>query len=147
MIESNASVFLAQSDTTAGFLSKSKEAIARAKQRPKDKQILVESSSIAFIKANNNIPKALAKAIRRAKKSTFILPNNNAFRVIRDDLHLQFLSPFEALYSSSANLANKPFCYEYAYANADIIVLDKRGIYADTPSTIFKARHKLKRIR
>lgn len=147
MIESNTALFLAQSDTTAGFLSKDRDIISRAKQRPKDKQILVESSNIAFIKANNKIPKALAKAIRRAKKSTFILPNKNAFRVIRDELHLQLLCPFKALYSSSANLANKPFSYKYAYDRADIIVLDKRGIYEDTPSVIFKARHRLKRIR
>lgn len=140
-------VFLAQSDTTAGFLSKDKDNITRAKRRPKGKEILIESSSIAIIKRNNRIPKILSKAIRRAEKTTFILPNHSAFRVIKDSLHLQFLKPFGMLYSSSANLSSQPFNYDFACKAADIIVLDKRGIYADKPSRIFKARHSLKKIR
>lgn len=140
-------IFLAQSDTTAGFLSKDKDYIAIIKKRPKNKKILIESSSIVLIKQNNRIPKIISKAIRRAKKTTFILPNHKAFRIIRDNLHLQFLKPFGMLYSSSANLSSKPFSYDFAYKAADVVVLDKRGIHLDKPSSIFKARHSIKKLR
>ncbi|RDU65426.1 Sua5/YciO/YrdC/YwlC family protein [Helicobacter sp. MIT 14-3879] len=141
-------LFLAQSDTTAGFLSKDKNTILKAKNSPKNKRLLIEVSNIALIKQKNRIPNVLNKAIRRANKTTFIFPNKKAFRVIRNSLHLDFLNNLGGmLYSSSANLNKENFCYSFAKNKADIIILDKRGIYEATPSKIFQAKHRIKKIR
>ncbi len=133
-------IFLAQSDTTAGFLSKNKETIIHIKQSKKNKPILLESSAIDTIKIHSRIPQVLSKHIRRMKKTTFIFPNKQSFRVVRESLHLQFLKKYKILYSSSANLTNKAFSYTFAYENANMIIIDKRGIYESKPSNIFEAR-------
>ena len=156
-------IFLAQSDTTAGFLSANRAQILNAKHSPKNKAILRESCDLAHIKALTRIPRILQKQMRRAKKSTFIFDNNLSFRVIfaesngesspnsRDlgaNLHHAFLKRFGTLFSSSANKTGQNFNANFALKNADIIVCDSRGIYEDSPSHIFKTRKsKLKKIR
>ena len=98
-------LFLAQSDTTAGFLSKSKNKITSIKQSKQDKPILVESSSLRAIKAQSRIPTIIKKSIRRQQKTTFIFQNGKSFRLIDKGMHSVFLSNLKQLYSSSANLS------------------------------------------
>lgn len=142
-------IFLAQSDTTAGFLSRSDIRICEVKQ--KSKAILLESCDLAHIKQVSRIPPILNKSIRRIKKTSFIFPNNRSFRVVCEDcdvLHYRFLRRFGMLYSSSANKNTMKFDYDFAFKNADIIIYDNRGIYENTPSRIFNVRkNRLKKIR
>lgn len=147
-------IFLAQSDTTAGFLSKSDTLICKIKQ--KNKAILLESCDLSHIKHISRIPKVLQKSIRRSKKTSFIFPNNRSFRLVCEDcnpcnlanLHHRFLRQFGSLFSSSANKTAHKFNYDFAFESADIIIFDKRGIYEDSPSKIFKIRkNKLKKMR
>lgn len=141
-------IFLAQSDTTAGFLCKKATKIARIKQNNAAKKYLRESCDIANIKRESRIPRVLSKAIRRANRTTFIFPNDKSFRVARDLEHLRFLRLFGVLYSSSANLHNKAFNAHFAAESAEIIAQDSRGIFSAKASQIFKIRkQKLKRIR
>ena len=148
-------IFLAQSDTTAGFLSANPVQILSAKNSPKNKAILRESCDIAHIKHLSKIPQILQKHIRRAKKSTFIFDNNLSFRVVCDDfsdkgtnLHHAFLRRFGTLFSSSANKKGQRFSKSFALQNADIIVSDSRGLREDSPSHIFKVKKsKLKKVR
>lgn len=155
-------IFLAQSDTTAGFLSANQMQILNAKNSPKNKAILRESCDLSHIKDLSKIPQILCKRIRRAKKTTFIFDNNLSFRVVSEssgesradssnkgaNLHHAFLKRFGILFSSSANKNGKRFDLQFALQNADIIVRDSRGIYEDLPSHIFKAKKfKLKKIR
>lgn len=144
-------IFLAQSDTTVGFLSKNKERICQIKHSPKNKAILMESCDLAHIKRISRIPTILKKSIRRAKKVSFIFPNNYAFRVVSEDFsksHYRFLRQFGLLFSSSANKNAMKFDYDFAINNADIIVCDNRGIYENAPSHIFKIqKNALKKIR
>ncbi len=151
-------IFLAQSDTTAGFLSANQMQILNAKNSPKNKAILRESCDLSHIKDLSKIPQILCKRIRRAKKTTFIFDNGLSFRVVSEsradssnkgaNLHHAFLKRFGILFSSSANKNGKNFDLRFALQNADIIVRDSRGIYEDLPSTIFKAKKsKLKKIR
>ena len=148
-------IFLAQSDTTAGFLSANQLRILNAKNSPKNKAILRESCDIAHIKNITRIPQILCERIRRAKKTTFIFDNGLSFRVVRDDfgdkgtnLHHAFLKRFGTLFSSSANKKGKKFDLQFALQNANIIVSDSRGLREDLPSTIFKVKKsKLKKIR
>ncbi|RAX54973.1 hypothetical protein CCY99_02210 [Helicobacter sp. 16-1353] len=80
-------LFLAQSDTTAGFLSADSKKIIRAKQNGENKNLLRESASIGAIKEISRIPQVLNKAIRRRKKTTFIFPNAKSFRVVLENSH------------------------------------------------------------
>ena len=141
-------LFLAQSDTTAGFLSKSKNRILSAKQNSQSKPILAESNSLDLIKKHSRIPQKINKAIRRSKKTTFIFQNNKSFRLVCDNLHSIFLGNFGLLYSSSANLYRHRFDLNFAINSADILIMDKRGIFETTPSKIFKIRKdRIKKIR
>lgn len=141
-------IFLAQTDTTAGFLSKNKELIIKTKKSNLDKKILMEVDSIKELKQYTRIPKEFCKHIRRKNKSTFIFKNMKSFRIVRDNLHIKFLSRFKSLYSSSANISNKKFSSDMAYNLADIIVIDNRNIYDSKPSSIFKIRaNNIKKIR
>ncbi len=141
-------LFLAQSDTTAGFLSKSKSGIINIKQSKKDKPILIETSSLYTIKIQSRIPKIINKSIRRRKKTTFIFQNKKSFRLINHGLHSIFLHNLQHLYSSSANLHKCKFDLKFATNSADVLVVDKRGIFENTPSTIFKIhKNKIKKIR
>ena len=148
-------IFLAQSDTTAGFLSANRLRILNAKNSPKNKAILRESCDLAHIKHLSKIPRILCKRIRRTKKTTFIFDNNLSFRVVSDDfsdkgtnLHHAFLKRFGTLFSSSANKNGGRFNEVFALQNADIIVSDSRGLREDLPSNIFKVKKsKLKKIR
>ncbi len=170
-------VFLAQCDTTAGFLSANQMQILEVKNSPKDKAILRESCDLAHIKALSRIPRILQKRIRFAKKTTFIFDNNLSFRVVREssekmylrgewgastksresggkshkstpNLHHAFLKRFGTLFSSSANQKGKKFERNFALNRADIIVSDNRGFFEDSPSSIFRVKKsKIRKIR
>ena len=141
-------IFLAQSDTTAGFLSTNKDLIIKVKQSNVNKKILMEVSSIYELKKHTRLPIKFGKHIRRCIKTTFIFDNNKSFRIVNDGLHNIFLSRFKSLYSSSANISNSTFDYHIAYNLANMIIIDSRGIYEGRSSSIFKIRkNNIKKIR
>lgn len=170
-------VFLAQCDTTSGFLSANQARILEVKNSPKDKAILRESCDLAHIKALSRIPRILQKRIRFAKKTTFIFDNNLSFRVVSEsskilhlrsksgeskksrelggkshesnpNLHHTFLKRFGTLFSSSANQKGKKFERNFALNRADIVVSDNRGFFEDSPSSIFRVKKsKIRKIR
>lgn len=149
-------IFLAQCDTTAGFLSVNQARILEIKNSPKDKAILRESCDLAHIKVLSRIPRILQRRIRFAKKTTFIFDNNLSFRVVGEscessgesreshkssaNLHHKFLKRFGTLFSSSANQKGKKFERNFALNGADIIVSDNRGFFEDSPSSIFRVK-------
>lgn len=133
-------LFLTQSDTTAGFLSKNKNRIIESKNKAKNVNLLREVDSIIELKKHSRIPYILGRKIRRMKKTTFIFESRKSFRVVHDPMHNKFLSRFKSLYSSSANLHKERFNYNIAYNLANVVVIDKRGIYESSPSNIFKVR-------
>lgn len=140
-------LFLAQSDTTAGFLSQREEEVNAAKDRSK-KRVLLEVDSLHTLKNFVRIPQKHKNLVRRAEKSTFIFPNLKACRVIRDEWHLRFLHFYKWMYSSSANPTGGKFCPTFAQQRAEVIIQDKRGIYESTPSKIYKINQaQIKRIR
>lgn len=140
-------LFLAQSDTTAGFLSQTPQEINHAKGR-EGKEILLEVDSLQTLKSFSKIPQRHKNLVRRAKKTTFIYPNKKALRVVCDELHLEFLKHFGALYSSSANPTRENFSYEFASQKAQVLIQDSRGFFQSSPSKIYKLNQlTLKRIR
>lgn len=138
-------VYLAQSDTTAGFLSQNPHALAKAKKRSSMQPFLCCVSSMRELKNFARVPKSFKNQVRRSKKTTFIYPNSTAVRVVKEQKHLEFLQRFSWMYSSSANQTKKGFEEYYAKQKADIIVKDERGFYETSPSSILRLGRKKRR--
>ncbi|RDU55002.1 Sua5 YciO YrdC YwlC family protein [Helicobacter sp. MIT 00-7814] len=136
----NALLILAQSDTTAGFLCENPAILNATKKRDENKPSLREAGSFQTLKSFVRIPKSHRIFVRRAKKTTFIYPNNCAFRVIsHTHSHHELLELFPTpLYSSSANLHKQNFDKSKALQCADLLMLDSRDLSERESSRIFK---------
>ena len=141
-------IYLTQTDTTVGLLSQNKEKLNYIKNRPLNQPILREVDSLETLKNFVRVPKMHKKRIRRSKKTTFIFPNGESFRVVKDNRHLEFLKKFKWMYSTSANLHGKKFNEKWAKEIADIIVEDNKGFFEGKASNIYKlSKSKIKKIR
>ncbi|MCI6988331.1 MAG: Sua5 YciO YrdC YwlC family protein [Campylobacter sp.] len=132
----NSKLYLAQTDTTAGFLSKSKEVINLAKKRDLYKPCLITVASFKELKELVRVPKKYASFIRHSKKTTFIYPNAASFRVVKDIRHAKFLKLTGWMYSSSANIHGGEFDENYAKSVADEVV--DEILFSGKPSKIYK---------
>ena len=141
-------IYLTQTDTTVGFLSRDFKKLNKIKKRNLEKKVLREVDGLDTLKNFTRVPNKFKKIVRRAKKTTFIYPNGNSFRVIKDETHLRFLKKFKWMYSTSANLSGKKFDKKWAINQADVIVENKNGFFEGKPSTIYKINNfKIKKIR
>ena len=130
-------IFLVQTDTTVGFLSKDKEALFKIKPRDKSQSFLMELSSLAELKKLTRVYNKHKHMVRRARNVSFIY-KKDAFRVVKDELHLNFLRKYKRMYSTSANEHKKSFDRTYAFNNVDIICEDSRGLVEREPSSLYK---------
>jgi len=137
-------IYLAQTDTTVGFLSQNESELKRIKPRD-DKPFLLTTTTFKTLKSLTRVPKKFRRLVRKSKKTTFVYPNNKAIRVVKSTLHYNFLKDFDYLYSTSANKSGKSYDEHFAKNIADVIVEDKRGLYQDAPSNLFKLSSKLKK--
>ena len=78
-----APVFLAQSDTTAGFLCANPKKLNRLKNRDEHQKILLALSDFGELKKHFRIPPFAKKMVRNASKTSFVLPNGKSFRVVK----------------------------------------------------------------
>jgi len=78
-------IYLTQTDTTIGFLSNDVKRLAKIKNRPISKKILIEVDLLKTLKTFTRIPRKHKKFIRNSKKTTFIYPNSRSFRVVFDN--------------------------------------------------------------
>jgi tRNA A37 threonylcarbamoyladenosine synthetase subunit TsaC/SUA5/YrdC len=141
-------IYLVQTDTTVGFLSQDKKKLNKIKNRPLNTPVLREVESLDTLKSFVRVPDKFKKLVRRAKKTTFIYPNKESFRVVRDEKHLEFLKKFLWMYSTSANMHGKKFDETWAKEKADIVVEDKRGFFEGEASKIIKlGKTKCKKLR
>ncbi len=142
-------VYLVQTDTTVGFSSSSDERLSAVKQRPRTKKILNTVDSFKTLNRYTRVPKKFKKQVRRSKKTTFIYPNLHSFRVVNQTFQFNdFLSKFNKLYSTSANLTGSNFDKKFALQNSDIIVYTTEGFKEKASSSIYKLyKKKQKKIR
>lgn len=142
-------IYLVQTDTTVGFSSSNDEKLSNAKQRPTSQKILQTVDSFSTLKEKTRVPKNFRKKVRNAKKSTFIYPNGDSFRLIDSKYKFyEFISKFGSLYSTSANLTKNSFEYDYAESKSDVIVFSKEGFCEKASSSIYKLnRRKILKIR
>lgn len=141
-------VIITQTDTTVGFLSKSKEKLAQKKQRLPGKEFLKVVPSFYESKSLGRVPNRWKRYFRYSKKRSFIFSNGLSVRVVKDGEHSNFLQIYGSFFSSSANLSGQSFRKNIAINLADIIVEDNRGLFEDTPSQIIKlSKERLKKLR
>ena len=76
-------VFLAQSDTTAGFLCANPKKLNRLKKRDENQKILLALGDFRQLKMRFRIPLFAKKMVRNARKTSFVLPNGESFRVVK----------------------------------------------------------------
>jgi tRNA A37 threonylcarbamoyladenosine synthetase subunit TsaC/SUA5/YrdC len=131
-------IYLAQTDTTVGFLSQNKEALLHVKKRDAKKEFIISVDSFKTLKNFTRIPQKYKKQIRRAKKTTIVYPKNIAIRVVKDKEHLKFLKKIKWAYSTSSNPSGKEFRIDFAQEKADVIVYDKIDLSEKNPSIIIK---------
>ena len=139
-------IYLAQTDTTAGFLSKDLTKINQIKRRRIDTPCLITLAEFAKLKDFTRVPSKFKNRIRRAKKTTFIYPNLRSFRVVKECKHAEFLSTHGWFYSTSANLHGAKFDEKFAREAANIIV--DETFFESAPSRILRiSRSNLRKIR
>ncbi|WP_345969541.1 hypothetical protein WCX72_09395 [Sulfurimonas sp. HSL1-6] len=140
-------LLLVQTDTTVGFVSQNAELLARAKSRPPTKPFLKTFASMKAYKQTGRIPGRFKREVRRSVKTTYLV-GGQAFRIVPEGSYHQLLRPYGWLYSTSANAAGGQYEPAYAAETADVLIEDARGLYEDTPSTIYQLNHcKKRRIR
>lgn len=141
-------IFLTQSDTTVGFLSKDTEKLNALKGRPLQQKILMEVPSLRELQFCTRVPKVFTKLVRRSRQITFIYPNQKSFRIIKDSRHLDFLEKTGGMYSTSANPHKSGFDPLWASHISDVVILDSRGLKEGKSSRIYKlSKTKIRRIR
>lgn len=143
-------LYLTQTDTTAGFLSKDFKEINKAKKRALNTPCILTTALFTELLDFVRVPKAHKNLVRKAKKTSFIYPNLKAFRVVKTGKHSEFLRKFGYFYSSSANLHGK----EFDEKTAKQITLENGGkiidkkLFSRPASQIFKlSRTKKRKIR
>ncbi len=147
-LPTNDFVFLIQTDTTVGLLSKDAKKLSFIKQRDIKKPFLKSVATFFELKNETRIPKKFKKFIRRKKKATFIYPNSKAIRVVQDDNHRRFLKRFGWMYSTSANKTGCEFDFGYIKDRVDIIVFEARDFKQGSASSLFKiGKRKIRRLR
>jgi len=139
-------VFLAQTDTTVGFLSQNPLRLAEVKKRDSKQPFLLCVDSFQKQKKLARTPKKFRALVRRSQKTTFLYPNAKAIRVVKDTAHKQLLKKFDFLYSTSANENKKPFSLDYAQEKADIMIKTKEGYHDNSPSPLIKLTKHQKQI-
>ena len=139
-------VFLTATDTTIGFVSQNADKLTRIKARPPHKHYIRAVDSLHTLKHFTRVPGTHKKALRRAKKTTFIMPDGNSFRVVKDPHHLLLLSRIKWAYTTSANRSGGSYVEAFAHACTDVIVAPlHEQSHASRISKLGK--HRRKRIR
>ncbi len=140
-------IYLAQTDTTVGFLSQSAEALRKAKGRDEAKPFLKVCCEFQTLKNQIRIPLVHRRRVRYARKTTFIV-KNQAFRYVTIPEHAELIRPYGWLYSTSANESGASFDPDFCRLQADRVVAGARGLSEGAASRISRlGRRRLKRLR
>ena len=130
-------VFLLQTDTTVGILSKDNIKLSTIKQRDAKKPFLIVLPTFKKLKKRVRIPQKFKKYIRRSKKTTIIYPNKEAYRVVTTSKHQEFLKRFGWFYSTSANKTMHSFDFNYIKDKVDIIIYNGSSFESNNASKLF----------
>lgn len=137
-------VMLVQTDTTVGFASQNAAALSACKARPSGKPFLKTFASLRAYKKTSRVPQRFKRELRRRERTTYVV-KNRAFRIVPHGPYHRILSAFGWCYSTSANASGARYDPLFAHAQAAIVVEDRRGLFEDVPSNIYKLNTKKKR--
>ena len=139
-------VFLTQTDTTIGFVSQNADKLTAIKQRPPYKHYIKAVNSLQTLQTFTRVPNKYKNRVRRAKKTTFIMPNGHSYRVVQNKHHLLLLDRLTWAYTTSANHSNQAYDETFAKEVVDVIIEPLNAIHQ--ASNIYKlGKNSLKRIR
>jgi len=136
-----ARVYLAQTDTTVGFVGPDAAALAQAKGRPASRPMLKALPDLRAVSDVGRVPPAHRRRVRRAGASSFILPNGRSFRVIKGP-HRALVTRLGGCYTTSANRHGEGFDEAYAREAADVWVETAEGYREKPPSAIWRLGRK-----
>lgn len=140
-------VFLTQTDTTIGFVSQNRQKLDVIKKRPAHKYYIKAVDSLSTLKRLGRVPTKHKNRIRRAIKSTFILPSGYSYRVIKDMHHLELITKLKWAYTTSANLSGEGYDEKWARNIADNTI-EPLGQNDNAPSEIYIINNKtIKKLR
>lgn len=141
-------VYLAQTDTTVGFLSQDVQKLSEIKERPSHKPFIQSFDSLkTYTEMGGRVPNRHKNRLRRSKSTTYVI-NNRAIRIVNGGQHHDLLAKYGWLYSTSANEKGKSFEMDFAEQQVDLTVEDDRGLFEGTASNIYKVNHKkIRRLR
>lgn len=135
-------IYLVQTDTTVGLLSRDFKELNLAKNRDANTPCIFTIAKFSGLR----VPRPFKNLVRKARKTTFIYPNGKSIRVVKDCEHESFLKEHGSMYSTSANPHGKVFDEEWARSVADEIV--GNNFSSKQSSKIYRiSRKKLKVIR
>jgi len=139
-------VFLTQTDTSIGFISQDADKLTAIKQRPPHKYYIKAVNNLTTLKTCTRVPTIHKNHVRRAKKTSFIMPNGHSYRVVKDKHHLLLLNRLKWAFTTSANLSGHDYDENFAKIHADVIIKPLKN--NQKASTIYKlGKHTYKRIR
>jgi len=142
-------IYLAQTDTTVGFLSSDNKKLAQIQQRPTTQKMICVVDSFQTLNKYTRVPTKFKKMVRYSKNTTFIYPNKKSFRVVdKTSSHFELIKKFKIIYSTSANKTGEKFDINYAIQKCDIEVLNKFDYYENNSSNIILlSKNRFKKIR
>jgi len=138
-------LYLTQTDTTIGFVSQDPKKIDKAKKRKPNKHYIQVVNSLKTLQEFSRVPNKYKNQVRRAKRTTFIMPNGMSFRVVKETEHNLLLDRLKWVYSSSANLSGAEYDETYARENAEVILSFSKAKNGKA-STIYKLSQSNKRL-
>ncbi len=130
-------VYLTATDTTVGFISQSTDRLDAIKGRPPYKHYITALPSLRALKRRTRIPAHHRNRIRRARRTTFILPDGRSWRIIHDPRHHRLIQQLGWAYTTSANRSSEAYDEAWAREVADVVI-EPLNITDSMPSTILK---------
>lgn len=141
-------VYLTQTDTTIGFVSQDPDRLTEIKQRPPCKHYIRVIPSLKNLKSYSRVPQRYKNHIRRSKLSTFVLPNGDSYRIIRDREHLKLIDRLGWAYTTSANLSGGEYDVDFAKDAADVVIGSTALYPTSSTSKLFQINNvTIKRLR
>ena len=138
-------LYLTQTDTTIGYVSQDPKKIDKAKKRKPNKHYIQVVNSLKTLQEFSRVPNKYKNQVRRAKRTTFIMPNGMSFRVVKETEHNLLLDRLKWVYSSSANLSGAEYDETYARDNAEVILSFPKAKNGKA-STIYKLSQSNKKL-
>jgi tRNA A37 threonylcarbamoyladenosine synthetase subunit TsaC/SUA5/YrdC len=115
-------VYLTPTDTTIGFISQDAAQLSRIKERPPNKHYIKAIPSLQKLRSFTRVPLMHHNLIRRAQRTTFIVPDGNSFRIIKHTPHAHLIGKLDWAYTTSANLSGQRYDETFARNEADVVV-------------------------